>query len=924
MKTDPGNGITKKPSSWYLESLSDIQAKFETNLHSGVSEQEAKVRLEKHGPNEIPEGKRESLWKVFWDQFRSPLIYILLVSSVIVFGIGDTTDGLIILGIILFNAFIGTLQEGRAQQTLLSLKQFIETEATVIRDGMETSISDKLVVPGDIIVLREGDKVPADARLIEAKRLKTQEGALTGESGAVEKQAVVMTEKNLTPPDQKNMVFRGTNVVQGWAKAVVIGTGLETQIGSISKRLSEIDTEIPLKRDIKKLSKLIVFVIIALLIVLFAVGSLLGQPLEEMFVTIVSLAVSVVPEGLPAVLTIVLARGVWRMAKRNALVKKLQAIETLGQAKIIAVDKTGTLTKNEMVLKSVYTGGRTFEVSGVGYEPKGNVLLEDKVINPLHYNDLMFVAKIAAFGVDARTTYLEKKDEWRISGDPTEVAMLVFGKKLGFRRESLQTDFPMMGEIPFDHESKVHVFSHRVDGKEFVTVIGAPEAVLDRSESILWEGKEKKLGKAEKKDVSSAVSQMADEGRRVLIAAYREVPLKETKHSKGNILADISSKNLTVAAVFGIEDSLRPEVPEAVRSVQSAGIRVVMITGDHKKTAVSIAKGAGIFSEGDKVLTGSEIESMSKSELAKHLEKVSVFARVTPEHKLQIIEGYRARKDVVAMTGDGVNDAPSLLSADLGVAMGKIGTEVAKEASDIIFLDDDLGTMTAAVEEGRNIYNSIKRVILYLFSTNIGEMVLILGALLLGFPLPLLPAQILWLNLVTDGFLDIALAFEPKEKNILRESFKRSKYITDSMMATRIFFMALPMVIGTLLLFQIAYEFDLAKALTVSLTAMAAFQWLNAWNCRSEHRSIFSMNPFSNIPLVIATIGSILLQVAAVYFAPLQEVLHTVPLTLSEWGVIIGVAFSVIIVEEVRKLVWRQWGKIHPMLRLHLLGIKKS
>jgi Ca2+-transporting ATPase len=875
---------------WYSKTLPEIFQALNSS-ERGLSNLEAEKRFQKYGPNKLPEAKVDSLVAIFLRQFQSPLIYILLAASVIVFVIEkEIIDGSIILAVLIFNALVGTIQEGKAQNTLLALKQFVETNATVLREGKEIIIPDREVVPGDIVILQEGEKVPTDARIIAATNLAIDEAALTGESEPTHKIAdTLMDVPDLPTPEQKNMVFKGTNILSGNGVAIVVATGTETVIGKIFKEIAAIDTEIPLKTNIRYLSRLIIVTVVSISILLFFVGIFSGKSVKEMFTTVVSLSVSVIPEGLPVVMTLVLATGVWRMSKRNVLVKKLQAVEALGQARIIAVDKTGTITKNEMMIQKVYVDGKIFEVSGIGYEPRGEIRIGKNIIDPLNHPELLLAGKIAALCANARTMFLEKEQVWRIAGDPTEAAMLVLSKKLGFHKEDLERESPLVAEIPFDYKLKYHATIHEVNGKNFLAVVGAPEVILDLSQ----------ISKEEKEKLESVLLSMSQEGLRVVALAKSDDAPKTLTPEKIN--------SLDFVGFFGMKDALRPEVAESMKKATMAGIRVVMITGDHKITAQAIAKEAGIYRDGDIVLTGQDIDNFSDTELSEKLADTSVFARVTPEHKSKIIKAYKLRGEIVAMTGDGVNDAPSLVAADLGVAMGKIGTEVAKEAADIVLLDDNFGSIVSAVEEGRNIYKTIKKVILYLFSTSFGETLTILGAVSLGYPLPLLPAQIIWLNFVTDGFLDVALAMEPKEEGLLRGNFERpKKYLVDKLMAQRMFFMAIPMMIGTLFLFRGYFENDIAKAWTISLTTLAVFQWFNAWNCRHESKSIFQSEIFSNKFLVSATLIVIFLQLLVIYNPFMQKFLRTVPLSLTEWLFIISIAASIIFVEEIRKLFYRR------------------
>ncbi|MDO8513943.1 MAG: HAD-IC family P-type ATPase [bacterium] len=883
---------------WHKEGLPAV---FEA-LHAhenGLSANEAIRRLKEDGPNALPETKPDGLRLIFLRQFQSPLIYILLAASGIVFLMGEVIDGSIILAVLLFNAIVGTVQEGKAQNTLRALKNFVETSATVLRDGKELVIPDREVVRGDILVLQEGEKVPADARIISLSGLKIDEASLTGESEPVSKIVEPIDAEVVSATEQRNMLFKGTNIVAGNGRAVVVATGANTIIGKIAKEISAIDSEIPLKANIRHLSRAIIAVVAAISTILFILGLLKGHDLVTIFTTVVSLSVSIIPEGLPIVITLVLATGVWRMSKRNALVKKLQAVEALGQAQIIAVDKTGTITKNELVIREVWTEGKVFKISGVGYEPKGSVEFNGSVVDAANHPELLLAGKMAAFCANARVSYSEAESRWRVTGDPTEAAIGIFGEKIGFKKDDLVRESPFVAEIPFDYKLKYHATSYNVDGKNLLVVEGAPEVVLALCARMHRDGETHPLRKKDMEELEAALAEMSERGLRVVAGAMRE--------NISSNLAPESVEGLTFVSFFGMQDILRSEVAGAMGRATAAGIKVVMITGDHKLTAQAIAKEAGIWKEGDKVLSGAEVDEMSDAELAARLPDISVFARVTPEHKLRIIQAYKRRREIVAMTGDGVNDAPPLVAADLGVAMGKIGTEVAKEAADIVLLDDNFGSIISAIEEGRSIYKTIKKVILYLFSTSLGEVLVITAALLLGYPLPVLAAQIIWLNFVTDGFLDVALAMEPKEEGLLSGKFERpNKYIVDSLMARRMILMALPMMLGTLFLFQGYFENDIAKAWTISLTTLAVFQWFNAWNCRSERKSIFQMDFLSNKWLLGATTVVIILQMLAVYNPLLQSILRTVPLTISEWMMIIPVAASIVVVEEVRKFFYRK------------------
>ncbi len=894
--------------SWHTKTVLQIFDTLRSREH-GLTKEEAIERFQEYGSNKLPEGKVDNLFLIFLRQFQSPLIYILFVAAGIVLLMGETVDALIIFAVLLFNAVVGTIQEGKAQNALLALKKFSETSATVLRDGKEIIVLDTEVMPGDIIMLQEGEKVPADARIIFANTLKVDEASLTGESEPIMKTDAVVparlvpdsSERADTLPvtEQKNMIFKGTHVLSGNGTAIVVAIGFATEIGKIAQEISSIDTEIPLKTNIRYLSRLIIVVVAVINVALIVIGVLSGKSLKEMFTTAVALSVSIIPEGLPIVMTLVLATGVWRMSKRNVLVKRLQAVEALGQTKIIAVDKTGTLTRNEMLLQRVYIDGKNFEITGNGYEPKGEAIFDGEVINPLNHPELLFSGRIAAFCASARLSFFEETGMWKIAGDPTEAAILVFSEKIGFRHDMLEKETPKIFELPFDYRRKYHAVIRSVDEKNFLTVVGAPENVLRLCKKSWHKEGTKTLTEEKKKELEAVFHRFARSGFRVVAYAVN----LDTER----VVDKEALPPLAFVGFFGIKDALRGEVKEAMQRVREAGMRVVMITGDHRLTAQAIAKEADIWREGDYILTGEDIDIMSDEELAEKLARTTVFARVTPDHKLRIIQAYRKRGEIVAMTGDGVNDAPSLVAADLGVAMGKIGTEVAKEAADIVLLDDNFASIVSAAEEGRSIYKTVKKVLTFLFSTSIGEVINIMGALFLRWPIPLLPSQIIWLNFVTGGFLTAALAMEPKEQGLLHGAFeKQKKWIIDGFMTRRMLLLAPVMGLGTLYLFSLYFETDLTKAWTMALTTMAVFQWFNAWNCRSESKSIFQMNPFSNRYLVGATTLVVFLQLFAVYNPFMQKVLHTTPLSFSEWSILVSVAALVILVEEIRKFFYRR------------------
>ncbi|MBI4128282.1 MAG: cation-translocating P-type ATPase, partial [Parcubacteria group bacterium] len=791
----------------------------------GLSQEEAKRRLIEHGPNSLPKAKGDSLAFIFLRQFASPLIYILLAAAFISFVSRAERDSIIILFVLILNAVIGTVQEGRAQRTLAALERFQEERATVVREGEETFVPSHELVVGDVIKVREGERVPADARLVVAYNVRVDEAALTGESKPVAKVDSAFPAVRDSALETKNIILSGSLIATGNGTAVVTATGVDTVMGGIGRAVLRLGREIPLARDIRGLSKVVLTAVLAMSAVLFVIGILSGESVVVMLATVVALSVSVIPEGLPIVLTLVLATGAWRMAKRNALVKKLQAVEALGQAQVIAVDKTGTLTRNEMVVEKLYTNGKEYVVSGEGYEPRGDLfeITADKgeeLVVPADQPSVLLAGKVAALAATAHLAYDEAVNRWHVSGDPTEAALSVFSKKVGFSREELIQKHPLIQEIPFEYRTKEHTFVYASDEGRDLVVVGAPETVLARVTHEWREDAPVPLTDERHEETVHLFERFSREGLRVVAFAWKpkvnEFPLP---------LPEGSLPGLALVGLFGMRDDLRAGVREAIEKAQRAGIRVVMITGDHALTAHVIANEAGIAASENEVMTGKELATLDDKELARQLGHLSVFARVTPLEKLRIIKAYQDQGKVIAMTGDGVNDAPSLVAADLGIAMGGIGTEVAKEAADIVLLDDRFESIVAAIEEGRSMYRTIKKVILYLFSTSIGEALTIIGAILIGLPLPLLAVQILWLNLITDGFLDVALAMEPKESNLLTGEFRRSRTLVDRLMVIRMIVMGIPMMVGTLFLFSGTLDGFMPRAWSIALTTLAVFQW---------------------------------------------------------------------------------------------------
>ncbi|MBI4268302.1 HAD-IC family P-type ATPase [Candidatus Uhrbacteria bacterium] len=889
-------------TSWHTLSPSRIATELDTNLEEGLSEATVADRQRTFGFNRLPGKKSDSLAIIFFRQFKSPFFAVLACSASILFALNSVTDGFIILFVLVFNACIGTIQEGRAQNTLAALKNFVQTRATVIRSGVELIIDDTELVPGDVILITEGERIPADARVLKSEGLRVNESALTGETALAGKSMAALKDLRLPVSGQSNMVFKGTIAGAGSGRAVVTATGICTEIGKIGEEIETIREDIPLQQRIASFGKTILLITASVCGILFLLGMMAGTPLVDMFATVISLSVSIIPEGLPIVITLVLATGVYRMARRRAIIKKMQAVEALGEASVIAVDKTGTITKNEMVVRTVVCGANTYSVTGSGYNPNGTVAALKGTLTATQKKEVVHFAKLLLFTANAHVAYNEVKDLWQVTGDPSEAAMITFAEKLGFRKDELFDSCPRRAELPFNSETKYHATLHGADtNRAILSVAGAPELILALCSHVSENGKKKRLTQAQSRLFSEQIAVFAKEGKRIIALAWDEGVQKSTVSIEAARV-----KNLVFGGFICIEDSLRAEVCDAVLKARTAGIRIIMMTGDAPLTAQAIASQAGIFSRGDMVLTGADIERRSAHELARDLSRVSVFARMTPEHKLAIIRAYKERGDSIAMTGDGVNDAPALMAADLGISMGKIGTDVAKEASDIVLLDDNLSSIVAAIEEGRGVIRGIRRVILYLMTNNVTEVSLVAIALLAGLPLPLLPAQIIWLNLITDTFLDAAIGMEGNHGGLAARS-KVSVSLFDVPMARRLLVMALPSTIVCVLLLLFLQSAPTPTMYSMIVTTIAVTQWFNAWNCRSETASVFSRSTFFSNRFLLGALAIVfILHNFALSHPFLQNILHLQPLSLAEWMVCIAAGSSALLFEETRKWLARR------------------
>lgn len=890
----------------YRQSVGDVEKSSGTNVKTGLTEAEARKRFSVYGPNALPEGHHDTWFSIFIGQFQSPLIYVLLIAAVIIFFVGSQKlDAFIILGILLFNAIIGTIQEGRAADIVENLRHFITTKSVVIRDGQHHIVDDRDLVPGDVIMLKEGERVPADARVIHAERLKIDESILTGESNPVHKQGDALVG-TVSIADQSNMVFQGTYVVSGSGKAIVVTTGQHTQVGKLHKTIGEIGTDIPLKRELTRLSYFILMFILGICLLLLIIGVMTGRPTKELLVMLTALFICVIPEGLPVVLTLVLVTGAYRMARKQVLIKNLQGVEALGRTEVVVIDKTGTLTRNEMVVTTIFSDGKRYEVSGEGYFAKGELFTDSKTVIVQPDTPLSWIGQAAALLNSAEISHNTKTNLFDIKGDPTEAALYVLAQKMGYSQKILEKTYHEQYEIPFDSTLKYHAGFYQYDSDGVAFVIGAAETIFQRALSV-------------PSFYGESLAQFLEDGLRTVVVAMKKfdpqaIIIRGSEQELYDAYQRLVADGLTVIGLCGIQDSIRPEVATIVSQARQVGLHVVMATGDHKKTALYVAKKVGIYREGDEILEGEQLQKMSDAELRNHLERITVFARVSPQDKVRIMNAFHSKGDIVAMTGDGVNDVPSLLAADLGIAMGQIGTEVTKQAADLVLLDDSFANIIHAIEEGRHIFYALRRVVLYFFSTNMGEILIVLFALFTNLPLPLLAAQILWLNFVTDGFLDVGLSMEPQEADLLSATWLQQKErLVDWHLMAKSLYMAIPMGIVSLIIFKQSYvgtPESLTYARTMTLITMAMFQWFNAWNCRSETKSIFTLGLFTNRWFLLAAGFVLILQVLISQLPPLQYIFQTVPLSFADWGMITASSAPILFIEELRKAVVRKiYGK---------------
>ncbi|WP_288221443.1 calcium-translocating P-type ATPase, PMCA-type [uncultured Clostridium sp.] len=875
---------------WFNKESDKIISELSSNLINGLSSSEAKSRLEKNGLNKLQGKKKKTILQLFFAQINDVMIYILLIAAIISFAVGEVSDSIIILIVIFVNAIIGVIQESKAEKALEALKNMSTPKALVRRDGNTIEIPSEEVVVGDIVIIDAGRYIPADLRIIESANLKIEESAFTGESVPSEKTSDIINEDKEVPiGDQHNMAFMSTLVTYGRGVGIAVNTGMETQIGKIAKMLDEEeDNTTPLQKKLAQLGKTLGFAAVGISIIMFIVSIFQGRDFLEMFMTSISLAVAAIPEGLPAIVAIVLALGVQRMIKENAIIRKLPSVETLGSVNIICSDKTGTLTINKMTVKKFYVNGEIKNLETIDIKNnETNLLVNGMVLcNDATSND----------GVQ--------------TGDPTEIALIDIGNKVNITKEDLNKEHKRVNEIPFDSDRKLMTTVNKYDSKFNVFTKGAIDSILKISNKILINNKVEDFTKEKKDEVLKASNLMSDDALRVLALAYKSI---DSEH----VAIDDLEKDLIFVGLMGMIDPPREEVKGSIELSKKAGIRTIMITGDHKNTAVAIAKELGIANDISEAMAGSEIDTYSDEEFTKIVNNYRVFARVSPEHKVKIVKAFKSYGNIVSMTGDGVNDAPSLKTADIGVAMGITGTDVAKGAADMVLTDDNFTTIVKAVEEGRNIFNNIKKSIIFLLSCNLGEVVALFVAILLNWPAPLLPIHILWVNLITDSFPALSLGVDPGDKGVM-ELQPRSP--NESLFSGRMGILLIlnGILIGATTLFafvlgEYLYPDSLKHAQTMAFVVLSVSQLFYSLSMRNETKSLFQVGVFKNKWLIGSLLFGILLQLAIISIPFTANIFKVYSLDFKDWGLVILISLIPFVINEIVKIFFRANDKNKAM-----------
>jgi Ca2+-transporting ATPase len=905
-------------TAWHSLSYQDVANKLSTDLELGLTADDAAALLQKYGPNELIERQRASFWKLLLNQFNQFLVIILIVSALISFALGEWLDGGAILTIVILNAIIGVVQESKAEEALAALKKLAAPEAKVIRDGHQITIPAQELVPGDLVVLETGNYIPADLRLVKSINLRIEEASLTGESVPVEKYADERLLADAPLGDRHNCAYMSTVITYGRGQGIVVETGMNTEIGHIAEMIQAYEEEpTPLQVKLDQLGKWLGWGALVICGVVFLAGWLQGREWLEMFMVAVSLAIAAVPEGLPAVVTICLALGLQRMISRHALIRKLPAVETLGSATAICSDKTGTLTQNEMTVVQMYVDRTLLTITGEGYRPEGEFRDNERPVDLAGYPGSRLLLRAATLCNDA---HLEngRDDGWRMVGDPTEGAMVVAAAKAGLWQKDLAQSYSRLDEIPFDSTRKRMTTLHADPryGGYVAYVKGAPDLLLELSNKVIEDGTERSLTNEKRRYIQEVNESLASNALRVLGVAYRplvELPALPT--------VEEVERDLTFIGLVGMIDPARPEVKDAVALARHAGIKTVMVTGDYKNTALAIAKELGLISGEAVVLTGAELDRLSDAEFETQAEEIDVYARVSPAHKVRIVEALKARGHVVAMTGDGVNDAPALKRANIGVAMGITGTDVSKETADMVLTDDNYASIVSAVEEGRNIYSNIRKFVYYLLSCNMGEIMIVFLATILGWPVPLTAIQLLTLNLVTDGLPALALGLEKGDPDIMdRPPRPVGEPVINREMIGGIVVQTVAITVAVLAAFMVGLKWypdpaDVAWAQTMAFVTLSVSELLRAYTSRSEYYGLHQIGAFSNKYMQWAVVTSLVIILAVIYLPFLNVFFDTQFLGLREWAVMVPLMFVPSLAAEVNKWVLRNRGQ-QPAMRM--------
>lgn len=893
----------------YKVNIESLVEKFSSNVDTGLSKVEVDKRLEKYGLNELEEEDKNSIWKKVTAQFKDFLVLILIGASIVSMLVGEITDSIVIIAIVLINASLGIIQEGRAEKSLEALKKMASPNAKAIRDGVKDIVPANTLVPGDIVLIEAGDIVPADLRLLENFNLKIEEASLTGESVPVEKDSEAILKEDVSLGDRKNMAYTSTIVTYGRGKGIVIGTSEDTEMGKIAKILQNVEDETtPLQKKLDQLGKYLGLGCLVICGLVFSIGIFQGRKLLDMFMISISLAVAAIPEGLPAIVTIVLALGMNKMVKKHAIVKKLSAVETLGSTTVICSDKTGTLTQNEMTVVKTYTRNNLIDITGKGYEPKGDFIQDNENIDPLENDELKMLLSIATLCNDATLDFSKEEEKYNIIGDPTEGALITLAEKSGLKKSLLNQKYIRTNEIPFDSDRKMMTTFHEnfIDGKVVSFTKGAPDIILDKCNSIYLNGIQKPLTDEIKRDISNNNSSFSKGALRVLafgFNTYDSIP--------NNFKPEDIEKNMTFVGLVGMIDPPRSEAIESIKTCKKAGIKTVMITGDYKETAFAIAKDLGMAESIDQVLVGEELNNLSGEELRDKVETIKVYARVSPEHKVRIVEALKSNGEVAAMTGDGVNDAPALKRADIGISMGITGTDVAKNTAEVILTDDNFSSIVSAVEEGRIIYSNIRKFVFFLLSCNVGEILIVFLSILFNLPVPLLPIQLLWLNLITDSFPALALGIEKGESDIMEIPPRDpNESILDKNMISGIAIQSIAITLATMLAYLWGLKHYGTKNLiiprTIAFTTLVTSELIRAFSSRSEKHTLFEIGFFTNKTLIYATLISLSLILIILYIPRLQAIFKTYPIGLKGWSIILRFSIIPLIAGELNKLILKK------------------